>query len=78
MTESTQKVHTGDSNDAVWVFDLPPSNLRASKLQLLTIGRVSVYGNWTGHLGEHFVAYAPLLKVPKDIPSEVFNGFRKT
>lgn len=78
MSASHKDVHTAESSgDQEWTFDVPPLNIRGAKMQLLTIGRIAVYGQWYGRLGQHFVAYAPLLKIPKDIPSHVFNGPRK-
>lgn len=71
-------VHTGDQSAQEWTFDVPPLALRGAKMQLLTIGRVSVVGHWSGGLGQYFVGYAPLLKIPKDakIPKTVYNGTR--
>lgn len=70
---SQQDVVTAETQ--TWVFDTPPLNIRGSKMQLLTIGKVSVMGKWSGTLGQYFVAWAPLLKIPKDAP-KIYNGTR--
>jgi hypothetical protein len=44
----------------IWTFTEPPLELIDTKLQLLTIGKVSVAGLWCGQHGEHFVAWALL------------------
>jgi hypothetical protein len=74
---SQQNVCT--SGDQEWTFDVPPLELRGAKMQLLTIGKVAVMGLWKGGLGQYFVAYAPLLRIPKDvvIPPTVYNDTRK-
>ena len=52
------------TTEQVWSFTLPPTPMRGQRLQLLTIGGVSVFGNWYGKLGEFFVAWAPILQPP--------------
>ncbi len=78
MSKSQQEVHTAASGDQCWTFDAPPLHLRGAKMQLLTIGKVAVIGHWTGMLGQYFVGYAPLIKIPKDaeIPKAIYNGLR--
>ncbi len=50
-----------------WNFTMPPTSKRGQTLQLLTIGGVSVIGNWHGQLGSYFVAWADRIVVsPKD------------
>lgn len=72
--KSQQAVHAAEQEEQCWHFEVPPPNLRGKKMQLLTIGRVSVYGVWQGGLGEYFVGWAPLLAIPKDIPATVFQA----
>jgi hypothetical protein len=76
MSKSQQQVSA--SSEQIWIFDVPPMNIRGAKMQLLTIGRVAVMGKWQGVLGQYFVGYAPLVKIPKDakIPPTVYNGIR--
>ena len=75
---SQQLLATGSSEEQGWNFTVPPMNLRGAKMQLLTIGKVSVNGTWQGALGQYFVAWAPLLKIPKDavFPTIIYNGPR--
>lgn len=73
MSSSQQKVHTGAQSEQQWNFDIPPSGLKGAKMQLLTIGGISVTGTWLGNLGQYYVAWAPLLKIPKPFP-KVANG----
>ncbi len=47
---------------AAWIYEKPT---RGGKMQLLTIGCVSVTGDWKGELGEMFLAWSPLLKRDK-------------
>jgi hypothetical protein len=48
---------------AAWIYEKPTSR---GKMQLLTIGGISVTGTWYGEVGEHFMAWSPLLKRDKD------------
>ena len=62
-----------------WNPCVPPSHLRAAKMQLLTIGGICVYGVWSGRMGEHFTAWCPLLKVTnevKDISKAAIETFK--
>lgn len=59
-----------------WNYTLPPSDIRNSKLQLLTVGGVAVHGQWYGRHGEYFVGWAPLLKVDKDQFEQAIRKFR--
>lgn len=72
--KSQQQVHAAHAESQTWNFEVPPANLRGSKMQLLTIGRVCVHGVWQGGLGEYFVAWAPLLAIPNNIPARVFHA----
>ena len=76
MSKSDQSVAVGGGQE--WNFETPPAELRGSKMQLLTIGRIAVYGVWKGGFGEYFVGWAPIPPIPKDLPFEVFNGSRNT
>lgn len=64
---SQQKIHAAHKVEQEWNLSVPPSHLRNSKMQLLTIGGISVTGNWYGSLGQCFVGWAPLLAVSKDM-----------
>lgn len=41
-----------------WRYGVPDE--RSAKMLLLTIGKVTVVGNWTGAYGEAFIAWCPL------------------
>lgn len=43
-----------------WRYECAPD--RGAKVQLLTIGGVTVIGTWYGAYGQYFTAWAPLLK----------------
>ena len=64
------------SDTVEWNFTVPPSNKRSGKLTLLTIGGISVTGNWYGELGENFVAWTDLLKYDKDQFNAVVADFK--
>ncbi len=55
-------VQTMSGQAAAWIYEKPT---RGGKMQLLTIGCVSVTGDWKGELGEMFLAWSPLLKRDK-------------
>lgn len=40
-----------------WIYEEPRS--RGATVLLLTIGRTTVRGTWTGALGEYYIAWAP-------------------
>jgi hypothetical protein len=66
-----------EQRDQEWIFTVPNKDMKERPdLQLLTIGRVQVTGKWSGHLGQHFVAWAPPLRNPKT-PVSVANGPRR-
>jgi hypothetical protein len=74
----TQKnYHATDKQSQEWSFSLPPIHLRSAKMQLLTIGGISVSGVWSGDVGEYFVAWAPLLKVDHAQFALVMEHYRK-
>lgn len=58
---------TGDELD--FRYEVPP--LTDAKVQLLTVGRICVTGNWYGHYGEAFIAWAPLPKRNKAIEQDL-------
>ena len=47
------------------------------KMQLLTTGGVCVIGQWTGDIGEHYLAWAPLLKRDKAEERRILARYRK-
>lgn len=65
---STDKLKTGDQQpyvtaepgDIFWRYSEPPH--RGAKLILLTIGGSLVTGQWTGEVGEAFLAWSPMIK----------------
>lgn len=57
-----------------WIYDVPAN--RGAKVQLLTIGGISVTGQWYGELGQYFMAWAPLLKRDKRREAEILAGRR--
>jgi len=58
-----------------WIYEKPERN---GKMQLLTIGGISVTGSWRGELGEFYFAWAPLLRRNKAREAEIreINGNR--
>lgn len=44
-----------------WNFNVPPDNLRNTSLRLLTISGLHTTARWCGQLGEHYVAWAPVV-----------------
>ncbi len=48
---------------AAWIYEVPE---RRGKMHLLTVGCVSVTGDWKGELGEFYLAWSPLLKRDKE------------
>jgi hypothetical protein len=58
-----------------WRYEVAPH--RGAKVQLLTIGGMSVVGTWYGELGEAFLAWAPLLKRDKAREREILDKRRQ-
>jgi hypothetical protein len=55
-----------------WRYE-KPAHGGGAKTQLLTIGGMSVVGQWRGELGEHYLAWAPLLKRNKALERELLE-----
>lgn len=53
---------------AAWIYEKPRQK---GKMHLLTIGCISVTGDWKGELGEFFLAWSPLLKRDKQKEAEI-------
>jgi hypothetical protein len=64
------------SEVVTWNFTVPPPHKKSGKLQLLTIGGISVSGSWYGELGENFVAWSDLLKYDKDLFNATVEAYR--
>lgn len=45
--------------DTKWNFSYPPTNLRNSKLKLLTISGIGFTAKWNNKMLAHVVAWAP-------------------
>lgn len=56
----SDQAYIAESGPNDWRYEVPPKT--DAKVQLLTIGRVGVYGNWYGRYGEFFIAWAPCPK----------------
>jgi len=54
-----------------WVYEKPK---RGGKTLLLTIGGICLTGNWTGELGQYFMAWAPMLKRNKVLEAEILKA----
>lgn len=52
------------SDDAEWTYTVAPAN---TKVSLLNIGKVQSTGHWSGKYGQHFIAWAPLIKSDRDV-----------
>lgn len=61
MKSPSKDYLTGSQSEMFWHYSVPPHV--GQKVQLLTVGGVATTGQWTGELGQNFVAWAPLLKV---------------
>lgn len=81
MTQATQtgqatQIQTDKSYVAEetvkWNFTVPNSR---KKMNLLTIGGMSVPGHWYGELGQYFVAWSPLLTYDKDQFEAVIKAY---
>lgn len=57
--------------EVFWRYEEPPS--RGSTVLLLTLGRITVRGPWTGRLGEFYIAWAPLPKRDKAREAQLIN-----
>lgn len=55
-----------------WRYEVPPN--RGAKVQLLTVGGISVTGQWYGEHGQYFMAWAPLLKRDKAREAEILRA----
>jgi hypothetical protein len=69
MTEPTHI--TGAGTELEWRYEVAPN--RGAKVQLLTVGRIAVHGNWYGAYGEAFIAWAPMPKRNKELEDQFFN-----
>lgn len=58
-----------------WRYEKPKHGA-GMKTQLLTIGGISITGNWRGELGEAYLAWAPLLKRDKLIERQILESRR--
>lgn len=56
---------------AAWIYEVPA---RKGKMHLLTVGCVSVTGDWKGELGEFYLAWSPLLKRDKEKEAAIVAG----
>jgi hypothetical protein len=59
MTQNPTHI-TGTGHELDWRYEVSPRT--DSKVQLLTVGRIAVHGNWYGTYGENFIAWAPMPK----------------
>ena len=59
-----------------WTFEAPSQSQASSKMQLLTIGGIAVTGTWCGHLGQYYVAHAPLLPVDKKLFNSTLKAYK--
>lgn len=59
QTPNLQSVSNQNFN-GVWLCEYPPANLRNQTTRLLTVSGIPVEGVWSGQIGEHFTAWAPL------------------
>ena len=50
------------SCDLTWIYDKPP---KSGKCLLLTSGGIAVIGEWTGDVGQYYIAHHPLPKRSK-------------
>ena len=57
---SQQHVTTAPPGELYWRYTIPQRS--DSKMFLLTKGGVAVVGNWSGALGEFFLAWCPMPK----------------
>lgn len=57
-----------------WTYTKPK---KGGKMQLLTIGGISVTGDWRGEVGEYFLAWAPLLRRNKKLEREILAYARR-
>lgn len=70
----TQTYHAS-AGPIEWNFTVPPAGKRG-KLQLLTIGGISVPGAWYGDLGQYFVAWHELVKYDQNKFDAVLNAYK--
>ncbi len=76
---STDKHYHAEAPQTIeWNFRIPPSQLKSAKLQLLTIGGISVTGVWEGELGQYYVAWAPMMKYDKSEFNRVVEAYRQS
>lgn len=54
-----------------WIPQLPPHDVINSEVQLLTIAGIAVKGVWSGRLGEHFTAWAPVAKLSEQAKERI-------
>lgn len=73
-TPTNKSYLTGDQSEMFWHYNVP-SHV-GQKVQLLTVGGVATTGQWTGELGQTFVAWAPLLKVDHEQVARVMFEHR--
>lgn len=59
---------------ARWIYEEPAS--RGSTVLLLTVGRITVRGTWTGALGEYYIAWAPTPIRNQDIEDQLVREGR--
>lgn len=59
-TDQIQSYVTGERQDIYWRYERPRNP--GAKMLLLTTGGSLVVGQWTGELGEAFIAWSPMIK----------------
>jgi homospermidine synthase len=57
-----------------WTYEKPKHGL--AKCMLLTVGGILVTGTWIGEVGEHYLAWAPMLKRDKQKERELLETVR--
>ena len=54
---------TADVGGIRWHYSKPENT--GAKMILLTIGKIAVFGNWYGEVGELYIAWSPMPKRDK-------------
>lgn len=62
---------TADAGGVYWRYNVPNT---IGTVLLLTIGRTAMKGQWSGELGQYYVAWAPLPKRDKVLEDRLIEA----
>lgn len=75
MTQEEAKSYiTGEPEDIYFRYEEPAH--KGKKCLLLTVGGVLVVGSWSGELGEHYLAWSPMMKRDKEKEEQIRQTFK--